>query len=373
MAKKRIAIFGIKYFPSKGGTSRMVENLLLELKDQFDFTVYCYRHEQAEGHIPGVQTIQFAELPIKGIGVFWYYLRCCFHLMFSGQYDLIHAHKTDGAFFLPILGWKYKVIITSHALPYLNDKWSGLGKLYFRLAERIYMHSRQTRTAVSKTQTEYYTQTYQKPVSYIPNGIHKVKEVQAELADELLHQHQVEGDYLFFAARRLIPLKGCHTLLEALKLIQFKGTLLIAADAKQLPAYTEQLKRAARNLDVRFLGYVGDMAILNALIHRAQFFIFPSELEGMSMMLLEVGSLGTPMICSDIPQNKAVFDEREVLYFRSENAPDLAQKIQWAFRHPKEMQQRAQAAKKTIESEYLISHIVKQYTQLYQHLTQATD
>jgi len=372
MAKKRIAIFGIKYFPSKGGTSRVVENLLWELKDHFDFTVYCYEHESASTHIPGVKTVQFPEMPIKGLGVFLYYLRCCIHLMQNGNYDLVHLHKTDVAFFLPALGLKFKLVATSHATPYLNEKWSGIGRLYFRMAERLFVKSKSTLTAVSKTQVEYFSKKYQRAVHYIPNGILPVEKNNPQLAEEILSKHKIRADYILFAARRLIPLKGCHTLLEAMKLMDFTGTLVIAAEMDQLPAYTEQLKSAAEGMDVKFIGYISDRGALDALIRRARFFVFPSELEGMSMMLLETGSLGTPMICSDIPQNLAVLSAEEVLYFKSKNAVDLANKLQWAFQHPNEMKELARKARQNIEQKYLVSRVAKQYVDLYNKLVPQT-
>ncbi len=365
MAKKKIVIFGIKYFPSKGGASRVVENLLTELTDYYDFTIYCYKNEKAANYMPGVKTIQFSETKIKGLGVFIYYFKCFFHLMFNGQYDLVHLHKTDAAFFLPLLSRKFKVVSTSHALPQLNDKWSGIGKTYFRFVERLFVSSNSTLTAVARTQTAYYKATYNRDVNYIPNGIHPVDNVDPRLADDILAEHNISPNYLFFAARRLIPLKGCHHLIEALKLIDYKGTLVIAADIEQLPSYTESIKKAAKGLDVKFLGYVGNMNVLNALIKQAQLFIFPSELEGMSMMLLEVGSVGTPMVCSNIPQNTAVLGEEEVLYFQTEDAKDLSRKLQWAFNHSKEMTVMADRVKNTVEKEYTVSVVVKKYMDLY--------
>ena len=56
----------------------------------------------------------------------------------------------------------------------------------------------------------------------------------------------------------------------------------------------------------------------------------------MSMMLLEAASLQAPIICSDIPENKIMMQDN-VLYFRSEDAIDLANQIQWALAHPGEM------------------------------------
>lgn len=368
MSKKRIAIFGIKYFPAKGGTSRVVENLMWELKDEFDFTIYCYKHEKAENHISGVRTIQFPEIPIKGIGVFIYFAICCCHLLIKGKYDLVHAHKTDSAFFLPLLALKFKLVATSHALPYLNEKWSFFGKIYFKLVERIFVNAKSALTTVSKVQADYYQDNYQKEVKYIPNGIHLPESVNPELATALLIEHQIKPGYLFFAARRVIPLKGCHTLLKALKLIDFKGTIVVAGDMQQLPVYSQQLKKLAEKLDVKFIGYVNGMDKLNALIKQAHFFVFPSEIEAMSMMLLEAGCMGTPMICSDIPPNLAVLSEEEVLYFKSKSAEDLATKLSWAFDNPAPMEELAHIAKAKIEKKYLMKAVAREYAELYQVL-----
>lgn len=366
MPKKKIVIFGVKYFPAKGGTSRVVENLLEAMHDTYDFTIYCYQHPKAAQHIKGVKTIQFPEIPIKGVGVFIYYLICCFHLLWKGHYDLVHLHKTDGAFFLPLLTRKFKVISTSHALPYLNDKWSGIGKYYFRVVERLFMESDSTITAISLPQTQYYSEQYQRPVHFIPNGIHPVKPVQVAAIEKLRKAYELPERYLLFAARRVIPLKGCHTLIAALQEINFTGTLIIAGDYEQMPNYTQQLKKSAAGLDVRFIGYVAGMEKLNALIKGADFFIFPSEIEGMSMMLLEAGSLGTPMICSDIPQNKAVLTEQEVLYFVSKDSGDLARQLTYAFAHPQEMKTFAAKTVDKVEQEYLISGVTQKYANLYE-------
>ena len=192
-----------------------------------------------------------------------------------------------------------------------------------------------------------------------------MEKVDPRLADDILVEHNVSPNYLFFAARRLIPLKGCHHLIDALKLIDYKGTLVIATDIEQLPSYTESIKQAAKGLDVKFLGYVENMNVLTALINQAHLFIFPSELEGMSMMLLEVGSVDTPIVCSNIPQNTAVLGEDEVLYFQTEDSKDLARKLQWAFNHPKEMSIMSDRVKNTIEKEYTVSVVIKKYMDLY--------
>ena len=231
--------------------------------------------------------------------------------------------------------------------------------------EEIFIRSNGKLTSVSKTQVAYFEERYKRKILYVPNGIHPIGKVQLEFADEILKENEVEGEYLFFAARRLIPLKGCHTLIEALKKIKYQGTLVIAADIEQLPSYTQELKKSAEGVKVKFVGYVSDLKVLNALIARSKFFVFPSELEAMSMMLLEVGSVGTPMICSDIPQNTAVLENGQVLFFESKNANDLAEKINWAVKNETTMHDFAKNARRVIEEKYLVSRVAEKYIKLY--------
>jgi glycosyltransferase involved in cell wall biosynthesis len=83
------------------------------------------------------------------------------------------------------------------------------------------------------------------------------------------------------------------------------------------------------------------------------------------MMLLEVGSVGTPMICSDIPQNTAVLENGQVLFFESKNADDLAEKLNWAFENETKMNEFSKNAKQIIEEKYLVSRVAEKYNDLY--------
>ena len=52
-------------------------------------------------------------------------------------------------------------------------------------------------------------------------------------------------------------------------------------------------------------------------------------------------------------------------YFESKNVNDLAEKLNWAFQNPKAMDDLAKETKQTVEREYLVSKVVKQYIDLY--------
>ncbi|NND31238.1 MAG: glycosyltransferase family 4 protein [Saprospiraceae bacterium] len=363
--QKRIAIFGIKYFPSRGGTSRVVESLLRHINNDYQITIYCYQHPMAEKNIPGVKTIQFSEPEIKNFGVFFFFCKCLLHLLVKGKYDLVHVHKTEASYFIPFIRLKFPVIATSHEIPYLNSKWGKFGKVYFRLAEWLFMHTGATRTSISRPQCEYYEAKYHKSVLYIPNGVSAPQVCPASEKEIFLTKHSIKGPFLFFAARRIIPLKGCHHFIKALQLMQYTNPVVIAGDMSQMKEYSDELISQSNNLDVRFVDYVASQPLLNALVQHANIFIFPSEIEGMSMMLLEVAILGTPIICSDIPQNRVIFDDSQVLYFKSKDAEDLANKIKFALVNPGILEDMAQKAKIHALNEYGIDRVVDRYKELF--------
>jgi len=366
MQKKKIAIIGVKYFPSRGGVSRVVEDTIIQLKDQFDFTVYCYEHPEAEGNIPGVEVVQIKAKPGGVFGVFWFYWLCAKHALKHGNFDLVHVHKTDAAFFLPMLSRKFKVIATSHEAPYKRDKWSALTKQYFHWMEKRFISSEAKVTSISAPLSDYYKATYGRTVEYIPNGVDIEMSPDFELADKRLAEFGINGPFVFFAARRVMGTKGAHHMLKALKKIGYNGHVVIAGDTTQLPQYTRQLEEMSRGMNVHFIGYVEGKSMLMALVQRAEVFIFPSETEGMSIMLLEVTNMGTPIIASDIPENTAVFSGEELLFFKNQDADDLADKFRWAQSHPKEMQHMAANARRRVQTEYNREVVAQQYADLYE-------
>jgi glycosyltransferase involved in cell wall biosynthesis len=367
---ERILHFGIKYYPSQGGSSRVAELLVQKGKPRADVSIYCYRNQRFEpAHWEGVHVIQVPDMGSGSLGVFLYYALCCLHVLLFGKYDLIHVHKTDSAFFIPLLKLKARVIATSQEAPYRRDKWSWLGKLYFRLMEKIFMHSGAVLTAVSLPLKQYYEQRYQRNVHFVPNFVDTTPVYDDAGAEELMLRHHISPGFLLFSARRIMSTKGCHTLMAALRQINYKGQVVIIGQDSHAPEYSHKLRKLADGLQVIFTGYVGTKPILMSMIRKSRLFLFPSENEGMSLMLLEAASTVTPIVASDIPENTSVFTDEEVLFFQDKSADDLALRLQFALSNPNEMAIRANRAIQRVKNNYSAHTVAEQYFELY-HDTQ---
>jgi glycosyltransferase involved in cell wall biosynthesis len=364
--KKRLAYFGVNYYPSRGGVSRITENIIRQLSNEFDITIYCFNNPVAQSYIAGVRTIQFKEPKIKELGTFIFLLKCFIHLLFFAKYDIVHVQKIDSSFFLPFLSLKYKnIIATSHESPYLRDKWSLFAKLYFKINERLFIHSKAKLTVISKPLSKYYKSRYKKDVAYIPNGVEPLKEFKSDEAKVLLNVNDVSGNFIVFAARRIMSTKGCHIMLKALQHIDYKENVVILGELTHSKEYIKNLIELSQGLNTHFLGYIGDKRLLMAIIKKAELFVFPSETEGMSIMLLEVASTGTPIIASDIPENTEIFNKDELVFFKNKDYIDLADRILFSIHNKSCMIRKAENAKAKTETHYSSFIMAENYRRLY--------
>ncbi len=368
MTRKKIAFFGVKTFPSRGGTDRVAENLILQLQGQFEITVYCFKDPAAQNHVPGVHVKQYTQWVPGAAGSFIYFFFSALDLFFFTKVDLVHLHKTESAFFAPLLRLRYKVVSTSHEAQYKSDKWNWFAKQFFYLVEGMYINSSDVCTCISRPLSEYYEGKYGRKVIFIPNGINQLMEAkfnESGAKSFLPKEADWNTPFVLFAARRIMGIKGVHTMLEALQKINFKGQIFITGELHTSDDYLDRLKKLSNGLNVFFLGFVNPLPTLLALIDKAELFIFPSETEGMSIMLLEVASVGTPVVASDIPENKQVFNDDEVLFFRSKDSFDLAEKLRFALSNPNEMKKIGLNCQRRVFSDYLWTNVAKLYAKVY--------
>ena len=118
-------------------------------------------------------------------------------------------------------------------------------------------------------------------------------------------------------------------------------------------------------MNVYYLGYVNPLSALLELVTKSEYFVFPSEIEGMSIMLLEVASTGKPILASDIPENTQVFDDNDVLFFKSKDVEDLSKKLLWIENNKPRFEKLGLNAKKKVNTQYTWDKITLEYLSLY--------
>ena len=107
--------------------------------------------------------------------------------------------------------------------------------------------------------------------------------------------------------------------------------LVIAGDADHNTAYSQKLKKLARENDVVLTGFIkGDK--LQELFSHAGLFVLPSSHEGLPISLLEAMSYKLPVVVSDIPANEQVALSKSN-FFQSGNEESLIKKLEKKLRN----------------------------------------
>ena len=367
----RIAYIGIKGLPSKGGAERVVEAIVERLKYKHDITVYCSKRYTPPGvKVSGVRLLRIPTLSGKHLHMFSLDLLAAFHALIFGKYDIIHLHNMETSFIIPLLRIRFKVITTAHGCTYTVEKWNKIVRAVLHLTEYLYLFFSNAATSVSQQYAEKCMQKYKQDVYYIPNGVDCITQVDSDgkIAKILKSIGVVNDKYIIFAAGRIIPLKGCHILIEAFRNLTSNYQLLIVGDLTQIPHYGRLLSKAAKgDSRIHFLPFIESKEKLFGLIQGARLFVFPSLNEGMSMLLLEVAALGVPLVCSDIIENTSVLGDN-ALYFRSGNVESLTDKLKWALIHFSQMKKIAVNARSWVLNRYSWKVISRYYEELYNKL-----
>jgi len=362
--RPHIAVIGLKGLPAYGGAAAVGENIIGQLKAQYDFTVLSVRSHTSAGtsNIDGIRQVVFRNFGKGGLNTFLYYWQCLFYVLFR-DFDLIHLHHAESGFITPFLRFKYKVVVTFHGVYKYNDpKFSNFHNWFFRFSERLNVRFANLVISVSKPDLSYIENKYGRIIECIPNGI------DLDVAQNLTDDQNKKKEYILFAAARIYEIKGLHLLLSSLKKINSQIEIKIAGDIDQVPEYKKQILALCDGMNVTFLGMIKDKKVLMSLVQSAKIFVFPSLTEAMSMMLLEVVSMKTPVIASDIPSNKAVFNDNEMLFFKSESVEDLKLKLSYALDKNDDMEKKATRAFEKLKNEYSWEKIAKQYSNIYSSL-----
>jgi len=122
----------------------------------------------------------------------------------------------------------------------------------------------------------------------------------------LKYRNRGKEEYVVFWSR-LNQDKGLPELPDILKMINRKVKLVVAG--KFFDRYNERVfwnKVKKYGLEVEYLGFI-PREKLNEVVSKAKLFIYPSHVDGFSLVVLEALALGTPVVAYDIPAIRSVY------------------------------------------------------------------
>ena len=170
------------------------------------------------------------------------------------------------------------------------------------------------------------------------------------------------GGYFLFVGR-FIPDKGLQYLIPAFEKVATDKKLVLVGGSPNPSEFEVNLKNT-NDPRIVFPGFIyGDDTI--TLMKHCYAYIQPSDIEGLSPVMLSVMGLGTPLICSDIQENIYIVKEDAVL-FRKSNIESLVEALKFSLENREKHLELAAAAKKRILQEYSWNSITDKYIELFE-------
>jgi glycosyltransferase involved in cell wall biosynthesis len=324
-----------------------------------EVTVYCRTYfTPSQSSHDGMRLVRLPTLRTKHLETVLHTLLSTVHAMF-GPYDIVHYHALGPALFsiFPRLAGK-KTAVTVQGLDWQRKKWGRLASAILQLGEQAAVRLPNSTMVVSRSLQSYYRERYSSETVYVANGA----DLRERRQPSRMREWGIDpGNYILYLGR-FSPEKNCHPLIEAFERIETDVRLVLAGGAKISDTYAQQLHRRASNR-VRFLDYVSGDAF-EELLTNAMLFVLPSDMEGLSLALLEAMSAGLCTLTSDIPENRELV-EGVGFTFRRGDVADLELMLRFLIADREVREDAGRSAKRRVEEQYLWGKVTHEIEGVY--------
>jgi len=357
----RVAFIGGRGVVSKyGGIEAYYEEVGTSLaKMGHQVTAYCrtYFTPPREQH-NGMRVIRLPTIRSKHLETLVHTFLSTLHVL-TQPCDVVHYHALGPALFsfIPRMAGK-KTVVTVQGLDWQRKKWGRFASAVLRLGERAAVRLPTRTMVVSRVLQNHYREIYGAHTSYVPNG--GVLRNRC-LPDKIQRWDLEPGKYILFLGR-FSPEKGCHLLIEAYESLNTDIKLVLAGASSYCDDYARQLRTHVSDR-VRILDWVSGAA-LDELLTNAMLFVLPSDLEGLSLALLDAMGAGLCVLSSDVAENREVVADAGFT-FRRGDAADLADRLRFLIANQSVREAAGVAAKRRVCEHYQWPRIAAEIEHVY--------
>lgn len=368
MDKLRIAAFGFRTIPPTNGCAgadKFAEEFLPRLVER-GHNVIAYNRRYPDDvpvertEYKGVKIKTFKTTKKGGLDTLLHSLKCTLDIIIHNTADIIHIQNGGNSIWaLPLRIFGKKVFISQDGADWKRDKWPWYGKLFLSLS--AYITSKLPNQVIFDNifTKKIFEDKFKKKFAFIPYGS-EICDVTED--DSILKKYNLTrcGYYLFVG--RFIPDKGLHYLIPAFMRAKTDKKLVLVGGSPHPSRYEQGIRRLS-NENVIFPGYIyGDS--VTTLMLNSYSYIQPSDIEGLSPVILTVLGLGIPLIVSDIDENVYAVQET-ALKFKKADIPSLANIINYAENNHQEILDLALKAQKRVLKEFNWDKVTEEHIKIF--------
>ncbi|HUA14238.1 MAG TPA: glycosyltransferase family 4 protein [Verrucomicrobiae bacterium] len=311
-----------------------------------EVTIYCRNYFTPKlAESDGMRLVRLPTIRSKHLETVVHTMLSTLHAL-TRRYDVVHYHALGPALFsfLPRLAGM-KTAVTVQGLDWQRRKWGRLASAVLRLGERASAKLPNATMVVSQVLQQRYREAHGIEAFCVPNGgIVRERSNPAKVFDWGIEP----GKYVLFLGR-FSPEKGCHLLVDAFEKLETDVKLVLAGASSYCDDYSRELRTHVSE-QIRVLDWVGG-ADLDELLTNAMLFVLPSDLEGLSLALLDAMGAGLCVVTSDVPENREVVEGAGFTFQRG-NVSDLRERLRFLIANPAVREAAGRAARRRIQERY---------------------
>lgn len=365
--KGRIAAFGFRSVPPKpgcAGADKFAEELYSRLVERgYQVTGYNRVYERGEAtsySYKGLTMVNLRTFRRSGFEALLHSFKATFHIIVHNTADVVHIQNGGNSIFaIPLRLFGKRVYIGEDGAEWARGKWPWYARLYLRMTRWITARVPNGVIFDNVFVREMFERKFSKSFHFVPFGSDPAAD-QSE--SDILERIGLEKQgYLLFVGR-FIPDKGLQYLIPAFTSVDTERKLVLVGGAEKGSDFEQALKDAADER-VLFPGYLYGPDV-HTLMRNAYAYVQPSDLEGLSPVVLENMGLGTPIICSDIRENLFVVADTAVTFRKGEVA-DLADKLRYALNNKSALLRNAAEARARAKANFSWDAVTRQHEEIF--------
>lgn len=309
----------------------------------------------------GVQIVRLPTIRTKHLETLLHTLLSTIHCCFSNS-DVVHYFTLGPSLFsfLPRIFGK-KTVVSVQGLDWQRKKWGRIARSALKLCEWTSARLPNATVVVSRTLQEHYRSRYSKDCAYVPNGT-RIRERQTGTYLESVGLQP--SRYVLFLGR-FSPEKNCDLLIEAFEKLHTPMKLVLAGGSSHTESYVDRL-RQHQSERVKILDWISGNA-LEEVLTNAALFVLPSDLEGLSLALLDAMGAGLCVLASDAPENVEAIGDAGFT-FRRGDVNELQRMLALLLSDPVLRENIGRRAQARIRQQYLWEEVTKEMNNVYSSL-----
>ena len=325
---KKVAIIGTVGLPAKyGGFETLADQLVKNLDNEYDLTVYCSGKKYPKGQRPASYRnarLKYIPLNANGVQSIIYDALSILHAMFYA--DVLLILGVAGAWMLPFvkLFTNKKIIISIDGIEWKRHKWSLAAKWYLWWAEKIAVKYSHIDISDNESIQDYTAVRYGSLSRIIEYGADHTIKVSATAQDKEEFPF-LKMPYAFKVCR-IEPENNVHEVLKAFAQLP-KHNMVIVGNWNNSEYGIKLREQYIANNNLILLDPIYDQRKLDVLRGNALVYIHGHSAGGTNPSLVEAMYLGLPVIAFGVSYNKTTTENKALYFNKAEDLVELIEKL----------------------------------------------